>query len=95
MDAPRCSPGSLVSPFAIWTNDRIKELLTTGVTTVSNDDETIVSAMLILQKRLDAHKQRVQILEGETQMQQAEIKALAPKAQYTDQVLQSTSTFLS
>ena len=26
-------------------------------------------------------------------MQQAEIKALAPKAQYTDQVLQSTSTF--
>lgn len=79
--------------FAIWTNDRIKELLTTGVTTVSNDDEMIASAMLILQKRLDAHKQRVQILEGETQMQQAEIKALAPKAQYTDQVLQSTSTF--
>lgn len=27
--------------FAIWCNDRIKELLTTGVSTVRNDDEAI------------------------------------------------------
>lgn len=79
--------------FAIWTNDRIKELLTTGVTTVSNDDEMIAQAMLILQKRLDAQKQQVQILEGQNQKQQEQIQQLAPKARYTDEVLQSTSTF--
>ena len=39
--------------FAIWCNDRIKELLTTGVTTVSNDDEAIAYAMTVLQKRLE------------------------------------------
>lgn len=29
--------------FAIWCNKRIKELLKTGVTTVSNDDEAIIA----------------------------------------------------
>ncbi len=79
--------------FAIWTNDRIKELLTRGVATVSDDDETIANAMLILQRRLDASKQRNQILEGENAHYKEEIKQLAPKAAYTDEVLQSTSTF--
>lgn len=79
--------------FAIWTNDRIKELLTTGVATINNDDETIANAMLILQKRLDSQKQRVQILEGENTIQRERIELLTPKAQYTDEVLQSASTF--
>jgi hypothetical protein len=51
--------------FAIWCNDRIKELLTTGVTTVSNEDEVIAQAMSVLQKRLEASKQRLQITESE------------------------------
>jgi len=42
--------------FAIWCNDRIKELLTTGVTTVANDDEAIAYAMSVLQKRLEQAK---------------------------------------
>lgn len=42
--------------FAIWCNDRIKELLTTGVATVSNDDEAIAYAMSVLQKRLEQAK---------------------------------------
>lgn len=33
--------------FAIWCNDRIKELLRTGVTTISNDDEAIAYVMKI------------------------------------------------
>lgn len=79
--------------FAIWTNDRIKELLTTGVTTVSNDDEMIAHAMMILQKRLEVSKQQLQILEGKNEIQKQQIEILAPKAQYTDEVLQSASTF--
>ncbi len=79
--------------FAIWCNDRIKELLTIGVTTVSNDDEAILHAMQVLQQRVEASKQRIQMLEGQTEKQQREIKQLAPKAEYTDNVLQSTLTY--
>lgn len=79
--------------FAIWCNDRIKELLTQGVTTIGNDDEAIMRAMLILQQRVKDSQQKIQILEGESEIQQQEIKSLAPKAKYTDDVLQSTSTF--
>ena len=39
--------------FAIWCNDRIKEIMTTGVATISNDDEAIAYAMQVLNKRLE------------------------------------------
>ena len=79
--------------FAIWCNDRIKELLTTGVATITNDDEAIAYAMEVLNRRLAESKQRVQILEGENDMLSKENKELAPKAQYTDEVLQAPSTY--
>lgn len=79
--------------FAIWCNDRIKEILTTGVATITNDDEAIAYAMEVLNRRLAESKQRVQMLEGENEMLAQENKALAPKAQYTDEVLQAPSTY--
>ncbi len=79
--------------FAIWCNDRVKELLTTGVATVRNDDEAIAYAMDVLNKRLSASTQRVQMLEGENANLQEQNRILAPKAQYTDEVLQSDSTY--
>jgi phage antirepressor YoqD-like protein len=82
----------LSTDFYLWCNDRIKELLTTGVTTVRSDDEAIFYAISVLQKRIDASQQRVQILEGENEHLTKEVKQLAPKAEYTDSVLQSTST---
>nr|WP_314992070.1 phage antirepressor KilAC domain-containing protein [uncultured Capnocytophaga sp.] len=79
--------------FKLWCNDRIKELLRNGVATISDEDEAIYNAMNILQKRLEASKQKVQMLESKVELQETEIKYLTPKAQYTDEVLQSTSTF--
>ena len=79
--------------FAVWVDTRLEELLTTGVTTISNDDEVILQAMTVLQKRLDDSKQRVQMLEGQAEIQQEQIRQLEPKAQYTDEVLQSTTTY--
>lgn len=73
--------------FAIWCNDRIKELFRTGIATVRNDDEAIAYAMEVLNKRLSESKQRVQILEGENSHLQEQNRILAPKAQYTDEVL--------
>lgn len=86
--------------FAIWCNDRIKELLTQGVATISDDDDTIANAMAILQRRLDEKAQRLQLAEStiEAQTQQLQqrdttIATLTPMADYTREVLQSTSTF--
>lgn len=79
--------------FYLWCNDRVKELLTTGVATVRNDDEAIAYAMDVLNKRLSASTQRVQMLEGENANLQEQNRILAPKAQYTDEVLQSDSTY--
>ena len=85
--------------FAIWCNKRIKELLTTGVTTVSNDDEAIAYAMSVLQKRLEQAKEEKARLEAESaakdetiELQQEEIKKAAPKVNYYDTTLQSVNT---
>lgn len=56
------------------------------------DADIMAKALMIAQKTIDDKKQRIQILEGENEHLQLENKALAPKAQYTDEVLQSTST---
>lgn len=79
--------------FAVWVDTRLEELLTTGVTTVSNEDEVIEQAMAVLRRRLEAKQQRVQMLEGTVDMQQQELSILAPKATYTDEVLQSKTTY--
>ena len=86
--------------FAIWCNDRIKELLTQGVTTVSDDDDTIANAMSILQRRLEAKQRQleqqettIQAQNSQLQEQRNEIATLTPMADYTREVLQSTSTF--
>lgn len=81
--------------FAIWCNDRIKELLKTGVTTVSNDDEAIAYAMQVLNKRLEQAKAEKAMLEQQNIYLSNEIKEAAPKVQYVNNVLQSANTYTS
>ena len=67
-----------------------------GYITAKSDDtpEMIMArALQIAQITIDNHKQRVQMLEGENESLNNEVKQLAPKAEYTDKVLQSTSTY--
>lgn len=79
--------------FAIWCNDRIKELAREGVATVSDDDAVIAHAMQVLQRRLD-EKQAMLLAKDETITRQTEeIKTLAPLADYTKEVLQSNATY--
>lgn len=85
--------------FAIWTNDRIKELLTQGVTTIANDDETIAKALDILNQRLAKAKEEKRLLENQVESQRVlidtqdnEIKKSAPKVEYFDNVMQSNTT---
>lgn len=79
--------------FRLWCNDRIKELLTQGVATISDGDEVIAKAMEVLQYRLNESKRRVQMLEGENENQRKQLQIQAPKIEYVDKVLQSTSTY--
>lgn len=79
--------------FYLWCNDHIKELLTTGVTTVSDDDAAIAHAMEILNRRLEQAKAEKLLLEEKNRAQESVIKEQAPKVDYYDTVLTSTSTY--
>lgn len=81
--------------LAVWVDMRIEELLTTGVTTVSNDDEAIAYAMQVLNKRLEAAKAEKAMLEQQNIYLSNEIKEAAPKVQYVNNVLQSANTYTS
>ena len=81
--------------FYLWCNDRIKELLKTGVTTVSNDDEAIAYAMTVLSRRLEVAKAEKAMLEQQNQLQSEQLRLQAPKVQYVDTVLQSVNTYTS
>lgn len=55
-------------------------------------EEIMAKALLIANKTMEVQKQRIQMLEGEKNNLIAENMVLAPKAKYTDEVLQSQTT---
>ena len=79
--------------LAVWVDMRIEELLTTGVTTVSNDDEAIAYAMQVLNKRLEQAKQEKAMLEQQNHYLTNEMKEAAPKIQCFNEYISSTGTF--
>ena len=79
--------------FAIWCNDHIKELLTTGVTTASDDDAAIAHAMEILNRRLEQAKAEKLMLEEKAAAQEKVILEQAPQVEYCQRVLTSVSTY--
>lgn len=81
--------------FAIWCNDRIKELLTQGVATVNDDDATILHAMQVLQKRVDEKQRALEFAQETITTQSEQLKLQAPKVKYVDDVLQSVNTYTS
>ena len=81
--------------LAVWVDMRIGELLTTGVTTVSNDDEAIAYAMQVLNRRLEESRAEKERLLAENQLQSEQLRLSTPKVQYVDNVLQSSQTYTS
>lgn len=79
--------------FAVWVDTKIEELLTTGVTTSSDDDAAIAHAMEILNRRLEQAKAEKQLLEAKAQEQERVIKEQAPQVEYYQKVLNSESTY--
>lgn len=60
---------------------------------LKNDDYILARSQEILNKRLQLAEQQLQIVTAERDRYQEEVKTLTPKAKYTDEVLQSTSTY--
>lgn len=75
----------------------LKEIRQTGGYLATTQDDTpeliMARALQVAQATIENHKQQLQIAQGTIEHQEKEIKHLAPKAQYTDEVLQSTSTY--
>lgn len=70
--------------FAIWCNDHIKQMLTTGHTSMGslNEDQEILRAMQLLQNRVETTKKQLELAN-------TTIKTQAPKVEYYDEVLDS------
>lgn len=82
--------------FAIWCNDRIKELLTHGITATEDVMLYILSdpsnAIKLLTALQEERKQK-EMLVAQNELQSEQLKLSAPKVQYVDSVLQSNSTY--
>lgn len=82
--------------FKLWCNDRIKELLKHGITATPstiedllNNPDTLIKTLEVL-KAERAEKMRLQI---QNQKQQEALQISAPKVEYYNEVLSSTSTY--
>lgn len=60
---------------------------------LKSDDYILARSQEILNNRLQLATQRVQMLETTVEAQEQELKQLAPRATYTDEVLQSSTTY--
>lgn len=83
--------------FRKWiTSEVIPSIRKTGgyipATIEDTPEEIMAKALLIANKTMEVQKQRIQMLEGEKNNLIAENMVLAPKAKYTDEVLQSQTT---
>ena len=75
----------------------LKEIRRTGGYIAAKEDETpaeiMARALKVADATLKRQAQRVQMLEGRAEVQQEHIRVLEPKAEYTDEVLQSPNTY--
>lgn len=80
--------------FYLWCNDRIKELMTKGVATIANDDEVILHAIHVLEKRIEESKAKQRELEAQNNILTTEIKDNAPKVSFANAVADSDNCIL-
>lgn len=83
--------------FRKWiTSEVLPAIRRTGGYIAAREEESeadlMARALSVAQRTLEARRQRIQMLEGERDILQKENAAMAPKAQYTDDILQSTTT---
>lgn len=80
--------------FAIWCNDRIRELLTQGVATVNDDDATILHAIQVLQKRIEDKQRELKLAQSTITLQNSLLDEQAPKVAFANAIEASKSSCL-
>lgn len=78
-------------PFAIWCNDRIKEILKYGATAVNPEDLLNPDFIISLAQQLKEERAKTELLQARTDAQKEQLMIAAPKTQYFDEVLQSNT----
>jgi phage antirepressor YoqD-like protein len=82
--------------FAIWCNDRIKELLTHGFTATPDKLEELAGnpdLLIELATNLKKERSRRELAEHQKQLAEGTIREQAPKVAYHDEVLVSDRTY--
>jgi len=82
--------------FAIWCNDRIKELMKFGITATPQTLENLANnpdLLIELATALKSERAEKEMFEQKTILQHRELVKQAPKVGYFDEVLQSQSTY--
>lgn len=84
--------------FKHWVTSEVLPMIRkTGGYIQSSADESpdviMAKALQVAAQTIENNKQRLQMLEDEMKQKAVEVKKLEPKATYTDEVLQSTSTY--
>lgn len=75
--------------FAIWCNDRIKELLKHGATAINPEDLLNPDYVINIMTLLKSERAEKEILQETARQQSIELKQSAPKVEYYEKVLQS------
>lgn len=87
----------IAKQFKKGVKEILKSIRRTGgyISTNPSDtpEEIMARALIVAQKTIEQGRQRIQMLESENESLTQENRALAPRAAYTDKVLQSASTY--
>lgn len=81
--------------FAIWCNDRIKELLQYGMTATQPTLEQMINnpdLVISLATQLKSEREEKQRIEQQNALQEEQLRQAAPKVNYYDNHLQSVNT---
>lgn len=92
------SDSPLAKPIQKWvTSEVLPAIRKSGgyIATSEKDSPELIMAraLQVAQQTIDNHAQQLQIAQEQVKHYENEVKILTPKAEYTDEVLQSTSTF--
>lgn len=81
--------------FAIWCNDRIKELMKHGVTALNPEDLIDPDFVINAMNQLKAEREQNQRLSMQNEAQAIALQRVAPKVKYHDQVLDTRNGILT
>lgn len=94
------SDSPLAKPMQRWiTGEVLPAIRKTGGYMISKEEDTeadiMARALLIAQSTMERQKQRLDMLQAQNNLQSTQLQIVAPKVEYYDSVLQSSSVYVA